>query len=69
MDTCKIEHLISDETAQRLAWFLRFLGSGQEGAKDFLPAWRDYGGPGDRDGSARSTADRIDADASVKDRK
>jgi len=42
VDTCKIEHLISEATAQRLARLLRFLESGHPRAKAFLEAWKKY---------------------------
>lgn len=45
-DTCKIEHLVSRETADRLARFLRFIGSDDERARQFLAAWGRYNDPG-----------------------
>ncbi|MCP4250139.1 MAG: metal-dependent transcriptional regulator [bacterium] len=48
-DACKIEHLVSDETAERLARFLRFVGSGDERAQAFVEAWGAYNEPCDHD--------------------
>ena len=39
IDGCKIEHLLSAETAERLTHLLRFLGCGEERARAFLSAW------------------------------
>jgi DtxR family transcriptional regulator, Mn-dependent transcriptional regulator len=36
IDSCKIEHLISNATGQRLARFMRFLASGDPVAAEFL---------------------------------
>ena len=41
VDTCKVEHLVSEDAAHRLAMFLRFLGSDDPKAKAFREAWRD----------------------------
>ncbi len=38
-DTCKIEHLVSHETADRLARFLRFISSDDAKAQAFVDAW------------------------------
>jgi Mn-dependent DtxR family transcriptional regulator len=50
-DTCKIEHLISDDTAQRLARFVRFITSDDPSAEAFLRAWRLYSEPCEHDPS------------------
>ena len=39
LDTCKIEHLISDETGERLARFVEFFSADEETARDFRRAW------------------------------
>jgi len=41
-DTCKIEHLISNDTAGRVIRFLRFLSSDEPRAASFLEAFRDF---------------------------
>jgi Mn-dependent DtxR family transcriptional regulator len=41
VDTCKVEHLISEDAAHRLAVFLRFLGSDDPKVRAFREAWRD----------------------------
>lgn len=46
-DTCKIEHLISNPTADRLARFMRFLTSDDPRAQIFIDAWRHYSEPCD----------------------
>ena len=46
-DTCKIEHLISNETAERLAKFVRLVNSGDKRAAAFNSAWRKYNDPCD----------------------
>ncbi len=46
-DTCKIEHLVSNETSERLAEFLRFAISEDPQAKAFLAAWKQYKEPCD----------------------
>src|SRR5437899_12581672 len=40
VDSCKIEHLISQSTGERLAQFLRFLTSGDAPARDLLRRFR-----------------------------
>ncbi|MBI3401147.1 MAG: metal-dependent transcriptional regulator [Acidobacteria bacterium] len=40
IDSCKIEHLISQSTGQRLAQFLRFLTSGDVSARDLVRRFR-----------------------------
>ncbi len=40
IDSCKIEHLIAHSTGQRLARFMRFLGSGDPVATEFLERFR-----------------------------
>ena len=45
VDTCKVEHLISHETAQRLADFIRLLSSNDAAAVSFMSRWRTYTAP------------------------
>lgn len=40
IDACKLEHLVSNATAQRLLSFLRFLDSAAGRGKEFVDAWR-----------------------------
>lgn len=40
IDACKLEHLVSNETAQRLLSFLRFLDSAEGRGQEFVEAWR-----------------------------
>lgn len=40
IDGCKVEHLISDDTAQRLAQFLRVLHSGSPASRQLLAQFR-----------------------------
>lgn len=40
IDACKLEHLMSNETAQRLLSFLRFLDSREGRAAEFVQAWQ-----------------------------
>ncbi len=40
IDACKLEHLLSNEVAQRVLSFLRFVDSGDPAARRFLQAWR-----------------------------
>ena len=42
VDTCKIEHLVSLATADKLGQFVRFVDSGDPRARAFLDGWRDY---------------------------
>lgn len=42
IDACKLEHLISNETAGRLVSFLRFVDSDQPRKEAFLAAWESY---------------------------
>ncbi len=42
IDACKIEHLISSETGDKLLRFLKFLFSDDPGAKSFLDAYWQY---------------------------
>ena len=42
IDACKLEHLVSNQTAQRLLSFLRFLDSDELGGEKFVTAWRAY---------------------------
>ena len=48
-DTCKIEHLVSNETAQRLARFVRFVSSNDPSAEAFVRAWQLYCEPCEHD--------------------
>jgi DtxR family Mn-dependent transcriptional regulator len=43
-DSCKVEHLISQSTGQRLAQFLRFLTSGAPGTQDLLARFHRFHG-------------------------
>jgi DtxR family Mn-dependent transcriptional regulator len=45
IDSCKIEHLISHATGQRLAEFLRFLTSSAPLNKDLIERFRRFHGP------------------------
>jgi Mn-dependent DtxR family transcriptional regulator len=47
LDTCKIEHLVSDETASRASRALLFLRSGAREAEAFTEALREFGRAGD----------------------
>jgi len=40
VDACKVEHLLSNDTAQKIVAFLRFIDSGGRPVRDFLAAWR-----------------------------
>lgn len=44
IDSCKIEHLISHSTGQRLVRFMRFLASGDPVATEFLERFRNVHG-------------------------
>jgi DtxR family Mn-dependent transcriptional regulator len=48
IDACKLEHLISNETARRLVAFFRFVDSQSQAGGDFLSSWRTRGGGCDR---------------------
>ncbi len=39
IDACKLEHLLSNETAMRMLAFLRFFASSEEAARRFADAW------------------------------
>ncbi len=39
IDACKLEHLVSNETARRLISFLRFLDTDRAAATEFLARW------------------------------
>ncbi len=45
IDTCKIEHLVSSETAERVAQFLRFLDSGDPSSEHFRKALAEFDEP------------------------
>jgi Mn-dependent DtxR family transcriptional regulator len=49
IDTCKIEHLISPRTAQRLTQFLRFVHSDDPRAKGFVEGWAAFNAACERD--------------------
>jgi len=40
IDACKLEHLLSNQSAERLVAFLRFLDSNAERGAAFVQAWR-----------------------------
>ncbi len=40
IDACKLEHLLSNETAGRILSFLQFLDSGSGRARELVEAWR-----------------------------
>jgi len=42
IDACKLEHLVSDETARRLVSFLRFVDSDAQQTRSLLKAWRRF---------------------------
>lgn len=42
VDSCKIEHLVSEQTAGRLVEFMRFLASSNPEARDLLQQFRRY---------------------------
>jgi DtxR family Mn-dependent transcriptional regulator len=42
VDACKLEHLLSNETARRMVSFLRYFDTGQAPAAEFLAAWRKF---------------------------
>jgi DtxR family Mn-dependent transcriptional regulator len=42
IDACKLEHLVSNQTAQRLLSFLHFLDSDAGQGGRFVRAWREY---------------------------
>lgn len=44
VDSCKVEHLISDSTGQRLIRFMRFLTSGGPVAAELLKRFHDFDG-------------------------
>jgi DtxR family Mn-dependent transcriptional regulator len=41
IDACKLEHLVSNETARRLLSFLHFLDSRGSAGREMVKAWRD----------------------------
>jgi len=45
VDSCKVEHLVSHDTAHKLGDFLRFLESDDPRAGAFLAGWRDFHQP------------------------
>jgi Mn-dependent DtxR family transcriptional regulator len=42
IDACKLEHLVSHETARRLVSFLRYLDSGKAPAREFFKGWAGF---------------------------
>ena len=42
IDACKLEHLVSNQTAQRLLSFLRFLESDSNRGRTFVHAWQQF---------------------------
>lgn len=42
IDACKLEHLISNETANRLVSFLRFVDSDESRARELLRLWAEF---------------------------
>ena len=42
IDACKLEHLVSNETARRLMSFLRFMDAHRPVADEFLDKWRAF---------------------------
>lgn len=42
IDACKMEHLLSRQTAQRIVSFLRFMDSNAGRAREFADAWRAF---------------------------
>lgn len=42
IDSCKVEHLISHATGERLAYFLRFVGVEDAAAKEAIARFRDF---------------------------
>lgn len=42
IDACKLEHLVSNRTAQRLVSFLRFLDSDTRAARSFRESWQAF---------------------------
>ena len=40
IDACKLEHLLSNETARRMSAFLQFLDADVSRSREFLAAWR-----------------------------
>jgi DtxR family transcriptional regulator, Mn-dependent transcriptional regulator len=52
IDACKLEHLVSNATAQQLLSFLSFLDSSAGRGHEFVEAWR--AAPGGPDGAAAS---------------
>lgn len=51
VDTCKIEHLISDITAQRLGKFLRYIDTNDPRVQKFFSGWKVFDEPCNNDPS------------------
>ncbi|MBU0641460.1 MAG: metal-dependent transcriptional regulator [Planctomycetes bacterium] len=47
IDACKMEHLLSESTARRLASFLRFVDTDKHVGRKFASAWRNFQETGD----------------------
>lgn len=57
IDTCKIEHLVSDATAQQLGRFLRFIDSNDSRVRTFLEGWEAFDKPCGNDPSGCPSCD------------
>jgi DtxR family Mn-dependent transcriptional regulator len=57
IDACKVEHLVSNETAQRLVLLFRFLDSRERGAREFVSAWQAFDPPCNHNAEARPIRD------------
>lgn len=42
IDACKIEHLLSNESAQRMVSFLKYVDSENQKAREFLAGWAEF---------------------------
>jgi len=42
IDACKLEHLLSNQTAERLLSFLRFLDTDPQRGREFVRGWQNY---------------------------
>ena len=68
VDTCKVEHLISEDAAHRLAMFLRFLGSDDPKVRAFREAWEDLDLDRSHDSGASAACDPDGQDAAHEER-
>jgi Mn-dependent DtxR family transcriptional regulator len=57
IDACKFEHLLSNETAARLASFLRFVDGHPRAAGELLAAWRAHHSSEEQEPPARQATD------------